>query len=112
METLSQASQVLMSAVVVGELMFGFRDGRRYEKNRAQLNDFLREPFVDFVPVGLATCNRFGQVAAQLRRKGKPIPQNDVWIAAHALETGSELLTADTHFRVVSGLSLIGLTVD
>lgn len=103
----SDAEQILMSAIVVGELLFGFRNGNRFEKNRQQLEHFLREPFVEFVPVGKRTCNRFGQIATQLRRKGKPIPQNDVWIAAHALETGADLVTEDTHFKYVNGLSLI-----
>ena len=105
----SEAEQILMSAIVVGEFLFGFRNSNRLEKNRQQLESFLREPFVDFVPVGKSTCNRFGQVATQLRRKGKPIPQNDVWIAAHALETGADLITADIHFKAINGLSLIGI---
>lgn len=107
LHVLERTEQVLMSAVVVGELMYGFRHGRKFAENAEQLDEFIAEPFVTFLPVSRATSNRFGQVAAELRRKGKPIPQNDVWIAAHALESGAELVTEDPHFRHVPGLALV-----
>jgi tRNA(fMet)-specific endonuclease VapC len=50
------------------------------------------------------TADRFGRVAAQLRKAGKPIPSNDIWIAAQALETGADLATFDQHFATVPGL--------
>lgn len=106
---IARAEQILMSAIVVGELMYGFRHGRKFEANRDQLDSFLLEPFVSFVPVSRGTSNRFGEIASQLRRKGKPIPQNDVWIAAHALETGAELVSEDSHFQLVPGLSMVKL---
>ena len=99
-----RADQVLISAVVVGELLFGFRNGSRYEANRHQLEDFLRTPYVDLLPVTLVTADRFGRIAASLRRKGRPIPTNDIWIAAHAIESGSELLSFDKHFEEVDGV--------
>jgi len=46
-----------------------------------------------------------GRIYAALRRRGKPIPANDMWIAAHAMETGAELLSSDTHFQYVEGLA-------
>jgi tRNA(fMet)-specific endonuclease VapC len=51
------------------------------------------------------TADRFGRVAASLRRKGTPIPSSDIWIAAHALETGSDLVSFDKHFAHVEGLA-------
>lgn len=53
------------------------------------------------------TADRFGRIAAALRAKGKPIPQNDIWIAAHAMETGADLLSFDRHFEAVEGLALV-----
>lgn len=50
------------------------------------------------------TIRGFGLFAAQLRRRGTPIPTNDVWIAAHAMETGGHLLSFDRHFEAVDGL--------
>ena len=90
----------------MGELIYGFRHGRRYRQNFNQLERFLAKPLVGFVPVTIETCSRFGSAAAKLRRAGTPIPVNDVWIAAHALQTGASLLTYDAHFERVAGLSM------
>ena len=99
------AEQVLLSAVVAGELLFGFRNGSRYETNRRELEEFLANPFVSFLAVGLVTADRFGRVAAALKRKGRPLPTNDIWIAAQAMESGAELLSFDRHFADIDGLA-------
>jgi predicted nucleic acid-binding protein len=101
---LRASDSVLMSVVAAGELLFGFRAGTRFERNRADLEDFLESPFVTLVPVTLATADRFGIIAARLRARGTPIPTNDIWIAAHAMETGAELLSFDRHYEAVEGL--------
>lgn len=98
---------VLLSSVVAGELLYGFRHGSRYEENAARLEAFLDNPFVTGIPVTLITADRFGRIAAALRRRGEPIPTNDIWIAAQAMETGADLLSADAHFGVVEGLAWI-----
>lgn len=100
-----RSEQVLISMVVIGELLAGFRHGSRYEANRRVLDQFLANPYVSSVPVTLATADRFGRVWAGLSAKGKPIPTNDVWIAAHAMETGAEMLSFDRHFHEVEGLA-------
>lgn len=102
---------VTMSMVVIGELLYGFRYGRRYAENRAQLEDFLAEPITYVLDVGLETAERFGAIAGALRRKGRPIPTNDIWIAAHAVQAGAELLSYDAHFDAVDGLSWTHLAV-
>jgi len=102
-----RAEQVLISAVVAGELLFGFRNGSRYEANREELEDFLESPYVALLPVTLVTSDRFGRIAASLRRKGRPLPTNDIWIAAHAMESGAELLSFDRHFDQVDGIAWV-----
>jgi tRNA(fMet)-specific endonuclease VapC len=52
------------------------------------------------------TAEVFGQVKSSLRKSGTPLPINDVWIAAHALETGSVVVTYDVHFKSIPGLRL------
>lgn len=99
-----RAQKVLVSSIVAGELLHGFRRGNRYEANRQQLDGFLGRSFVELVPVGLATADRFARIMTALRAKGRPIPSNDVWIAAHAMETGAELLSRDGHFDEIDGL--------
>jgi tRNA(fMet)-specific endonuclease VapC len=99
-----RAERIFLSAVVAGELIFGFRNGTRYESNVRGLRDFLDNPYVEFLAVTFTTSDRFGRIAAELRRKGRPIPTNDIWIAAHAMETGAELISSDSHFEVIDGL--------
>lgn len=98
------AERLLLSAVVVGELLFGFRNGSRTEENLRQLDGFLDNPYVNLLPVTHTTADRFGRIAAALHRRGRPIPTNDIWIAAHAMESGAELVSADGHFEEVDGL--------
>ena len=108
-EIVHGADEVLLSAIVVGELLFGFHRGRRYEQNVAELRSFLDRPFVTFLPVGPVTAEHYGVIAAALRAKGRPIPTNDIWIAAHAVETGAELVSADRHFGYVEGLAWVSV---
>ena len=104
-----RADQVLVSTVVAGELLFGFRNGSRYEANRRELEEFLSTPCVTLLPVTFVTSDRYGygRIAAALRRKGRPLPSNDIWIAAHAMESGSELLSFDRHFEEIEGIAWV-----
>jgi tRNA(fMet)-specific endonuclease VapC len=100
-----QAEAVLLSSVVAGELLGGFRRGNRSHQNLADLQRFLAQPRVRLVPVTWITAERYARIYVALRRRGKPIPTNDMWIAAHAMETGAELLSSDSHFQYVEGLA-------
>jgi tRNA(fMet)-specific endonuclease VapC len=100
-----EAEEVLISTVVLGELLFGFHNGSRYEQNRRVLDRFLREPRVQVVTLTFTTAERFGEIFASLRKRGKPIPTNDIWIAAQAIENDSSLLSSDPHFGFVEKLS-------
>ncbi len=99
-----RARELLLSAVVVGELMHGFRCGSRQEQNLDALRSFLDSPRTSLVDVGQVTADRYSRIAAALRAKGRPIPTNDIWIAAHAMETGADLVSADRHFEHVDGI--------
>jgi tRNA(fMet)-specific endonuclease VapC len=103
-EIIVRAELILISAVVLGELLFGFRNGTRFKKNLAELNRFLEHDLVETVPVGKTSADRYSRIAAQLRRQGTPIPTNDIWIAAQAMEHGAELITTDEHFDKIIGL--------
>jgi predicted nucleic acid-binding protein len=98
------AESLCFSVVVVAELLAGIRRSRRSAENRARLRDFLASAYVDVLPVSEATAERYALVMAALRDAGRPIPTNDVWIAAHALESGATLITSDRHFEAVPGL--------
>jgi tRNA(fMet)-specific endonuclease VapC len=103
-DRMRRSGGVLVSTIVAGELLFGFHHGTRFERNRAELEAFLDRSEVTLLPVTLATADRFGRISATLRRKGRPLPTNDVWIAAHTMESGAELLSFDDHFGAIDGL--------
>ena len=105
-DTLGAADRVLMSPIVLGELHAGFKGGSRERANRELLEEFLRRPTVVIIDVTAPTAEVFGVVKHQLEAAGTPIPINDVWIAAQAIETGSWLVTYDRHFTNVAGLLL------
>jgi tRNA(fMet)-specific endonuclease VapC len=102
-----RAESLLVPAVVAGELLYGFRVGSRYEENAVRLEAFLATPDVELLPVTLTTADRFGRIAATLRQRGRPIPTNDIWIAAQVMEAGADLLSSDSDFGAVDGLAWI-----
>ena len=104
-ELVRKSEWLHFSPIVVGELLFGFRGGARYHENREQLKQFLGASPVEFVPMDQTVCDRYALVLQQLRAKGRSIPTNDIWIAAHTLALGADLLSFDQHFAAIDGLS-------
>lgn len=103
---LGQAGCVYMSVFVMGELYTGFRAGEREKENKHILERFLMKSTVSVLEASRETAEIFGLIKDSLRKEGHPIPVNDVWIGAHALETGSILLTYNRHFAYIPGLRL------
>ena len=103
-EIIVKAELIVFSPVVMGELMFGFRNGTRFKENMDDLDRFLKHEAVDLMPIGKITSDRYSRIAVKLREQGTPIPTNDIWIAAQAMEQGAELITSDQHFDKISGL--------
>ena len=103
---LSQADQIYLSVFVLGELFTGFKGGSKQRQNCLWLEQFTQRATVQVLNATRETAEVFANVKIALKKSGRPIPINDVWIAAHAIETGSVLVTFDTHFNNVSGLRL------
>ena len=101
LDVMRRSETVSVSAIALGELYSGFRAGNRWAENTAQLAQFLAKPSVRVLNVTEETALRYAEVDAYLRKNGRPIPRNDVWIAAVALEHGLQLLTLDVHFREI-----------
>lgn len=106
-DVMRRAETLLLSTVMLGEVLASFRRGSNRNQNLADLRRFLAAPRVQVAPVTETTADRYSLIWAALRRKGKPIPTNDVWIAAHALETGADLVSFDPHFEHVEGLAWV-----
>ena len=104
LDELARAGAVNMSVFVIGELLEGFRAGSKDKLNRQILERFLARPSVHVLDATRETAEYFALIKTALRRAGQPIPLNDVWIAAQALETGSVVVTYDAHFALVPGL--------
>jgi tRNA(fMet)-specific endonuclease VapC len=103
---LAQADRIYMSVFVLGELFAGFKAGGKEKQNKRILERFLQKSDVSVLEATKDTAEIFGMIKDSLRKTGNPIPINDVWIAAHALETGSILITYDDHFLFIPGLRL------
>ena len=103
-DILAESEVVLLSAIVVGELLDGFRGGDRERSNRLELDQFREKSRTILVPVTDSTAEWFALIKQQLRKKGNPIPTNDLWIAATCMEHGAALLSLDRHFVFIDGL--------
>ena len=103
---LQHVARIGISAVSIGELLSGFKAGNREETNRQELNIFLDSPRVDLYYVDEDTAEFYSAILDQLKKQGTPIPTNDIWIAATALQYGLPVYTFDHHFEHISGLIL------
>ena len=106
LDVVGTAETLYMSIFVLGELYAGFAGGTRERENRETLGRFLLKPTVKTLNATSETADVFGMVKSRLRKAGTPLPINDVWIAAHAIETGATVVTYDTHFKRIAGLRL------
>jgi len=103
-DILNRFAVVLLSPIVYGELIDGFRQGSREKENRLILERFCAKPRTTRLPITHSTAEWFSEIKHTLRSKGRPIPINDGWIAASCMEHGAHLLSFDSHFDAVDGL--------
>ncbi len=106
-EVIQQAQKVLLSPIVIGELLAGFKNGQREKENTRQLRMFLELNDVEVTPLTQTTAEFFALIIHQLRKAGTPLPTNDIWIAASAMEHGAAVATNDMHFNKISNLMIV-----
>lgn len=106
LNALAKADIAYMSIFVLGELYAGFKSGNKEIENMQILSNFLSKPTVRHLDATTETASVFGHLKNSLKIAGTPLPINDIWIASHAIETGSVVITYDTHFQKISGLRL------
>jgi len=104
---LEAAKSIMVPTTVLGELYAGFYIGSRTTKNISELLEFLDQPGIFIKCPDIDIAERYGIIVKELRQKGSPIPTNDIWIAATAMETGARLITFDKHFENIPGLIVI-----
>jgi tRNA(fMet)-specific endonuclease VapC len=101
---LAQSTDVFVPSVVLGELYYGAYKSSRATENIAKTFEFAERSAV--IGCDATTAQRYGEIKNVLRAKGRPIPENDIWIAAIAYQHDLTLVTRDAHFTEVEGLSL------
>ncbi len=104
-ERLKATSELWLPLFVLGELEYGVSRSSQSGRQRQALSLFLQG--VDLLYPTEATTRAYGKIKAELANAGSPIPENDVWIAAQAIEHGLPLATCDAHFSRVTGLTVL-----
>ena len=103
---LTDAMEIHVPLIVLGELLAGFAAGGRVQANRDDLAEFMASAQVHLMRPDEKTARHYADLYAVLRRQGTPVPANDLWIAALARQHRLPLLTFDAHVRSVPGLVL------
>lgn len=99
---LQQAEEISLNPIILGELLAGFMRGRHRRKNEQEMGVFLSSPRVNVLGIDEATAERYAAIINSLWSSGTPIPTNDIWIAASAMQHGLRILTTDVHYRKVA----------
>ena len=99
---LQEADEICVNPVILGELLAGFMRGKRRRKNEEELRTFLVSPRARVLGVNEETAERYAVILNSPWNAGTPIPTNDIWIAASAMQHGLHLLTTDAHYQSVS----------
>lgn len=103
-ESLEGKTAVYLCVPVLGELRYGALASTRVEQNLGRLEELSRA--VEVLACDPEIARRYAELKFKLRKKGRPIPENDVWIAAIASQHGLTLLSRDAHFKGIDGLEL------
>jgi predicted nucleic acid-binding protein len=106
-ETFRNCDLIGLDITVIAELLSGFSLGSREKKNRQEFEAFLNTPRVEVLIHDLETAEYYVLVVKKLKPKGRPIPTNDIWIAANTMRHGLALYSFDSHFEEIDGLLLL-----
>jgi tRNA(fMet)-specific endonuclease VapC len=99
--SIQQADEIFLNPVILGELLAGFIMGKNEKKNRLILGEFLSSPRVKVAAIDEETSERYAVIINHLRKEGAPIPTNDLWISASAMQHGLKVVTTDSHYLKV-----------
>lgn len=101
-DRIRDAEEVFVPSIVAGELYYGARRSGRVKENLTRIDEFTASNVV--LNCDIDTARWYGEVKDQLRQKGRPIPENDIWIAALALQYNLVLISHDIHFDELENL--------
>ncbi len=106
-ELLDKAEEIFVPCIAIGELYFGAYRSSRVQENIERIFEFSMSNTV--LGCNSDTAQKYGKVKYNLKEKGQPIPENDIWIAAIAQQYDLTLFSKDPHFEVIEGLKFIRL---
>ena len=102
--------KIVIDTNIYSSAFFGKKEAvRLFQDNKKQLIDFLLQERVREIPITSETSSFYAMILSNLKKQGTPIPTNDIWIAASAMENGAALASYDKHFKYIKGLILLGL---
>ncbi len=96
--SLQKAYKIHVNSIIIGELLYGFINGKKERENRLILQDFLSSPRVQIIDIDEETSERYAVIKNYLTMEGTPLPVNDIWISASAMQYGLKVLTTDKHY--------------
>lgn len=111
-EIIRHVPAIIINPIVLGELLGGFELGAKREENKKELELFLQSERVKSVAIDRKTSEYYSIIYKELREKGRPIPTNDIWIAATAMQHGLAVYSYDEHFNYISDLKTISKFAD
>ncbi len=103
-EQLASSVEVFVPSIAIGELYYGAQHSAHVERNMRQVQEFAENTAI--LPCDAATAEHYGIIKNALKAKGRPLPENDVWIAAVARQHSLTVVTRDQHFNEIDGLTL------
>lgn len=105
-QEVEEADIIYVSVITLGEIKYGFLKGLQLKDNNRLLNDFLDNPLVKEIDIVEVTAMIYAEIYYKLQKLGLPVPSNDIWIAACAIETDSTIITYDKHFLKIPGVKV------
>ena len=100
---LQSGIEIYVPVIVVGELFYGLNKSKYYADNLRKIEEFLQT--ITILNCDEATARKYGEIKHNLKQKGTPLPENDIWIAAIAKQHDLKLVSRDSHFEKISGLA-------
>ncbi len=104
LDPLAQSNDIFLPTIVLGELYYGARKSTHVDANISRIDELAASSAL--LGCDIDTSRHYATIKNHLRAKGRPIPENDIWIAAVAQQHGLTVVSRDAHFTEVDGLSL------
>ncbi len=104
LDHVKDASEILIPSTVIDELYYGAKKSGQVKKNIQRIESFVANNVI--LPCDAVTGFHYGSIKDLLRQKGRPIPENDIWIAAIAIQFDCTLVSRDEHFSAVQDLTV------